>query len=263
MNSKKERQKILSDYDHVFANERAYYSQKKPGSKSDYDLEREQFFKKANIKLKNLLGNVSGKKILDVGCGTGTLSFYLAQNGADVIGIDLSKNFVVFCKAEAKRLGLSVEFKEMNAQILDFPDKTFDIIVGSRVVHHIPDVKLFFKETRRLLKKNGFIAFIEPLKKNPIVELNRKFFAPKERTRHEHPLFISDVKHAERIFKNLEYYVFFLLSPLAMFFKRFIRKNILFKISYKALNFIEKPLYKIKMVQNYCWQIVFKSRRIL
>lgn len=262
MDLKKERQKILSDYDHVFTNEKAYYSKKNPGSKTDFDLGKEQFFKKANVKFKNILGNVNGKKILDVGCGTGALSFYLVQNGADVIGIDLSKNFIMFCKAEAKRLGLSVEFREMNAQMPDFPDESFDIIVGSRVIHHLPEPKLFFRETRRLLKKKGFIAFIEPLKKNPIVELNRKFFAPKERTTHEHPLFIADVKHAKKIFKNLEHYEFFLLSPLAMFFKRFISKSSLFKISYKVLNFIEKPLYKIKVLQNYCWQIVFKSVRI-
>jgi len=94
------------------------------------------------------------------------------------------------------------------------------------------------------------------------VELNRKFFAPRERTRHEHPLFISDVKQAEQIFKNLEYHVFFLLSPLAMFFRRIIKRKSLFKLSYKILNFIEKPLYRIKFLQNYCWQIVFKSVRL-
>ncbi|KKK41187.1 hypothetical protein LCGC14_0973160 [marine sediment metagenome] len=256
-----ERKKILSKFNHIFNEEKAYYS-KKRDFQLDYDLEKEQFFQKANLKLKMLLGSIKGKKILDVGCGKGSLSFFLAQKGANVIGIDLSSNFIEFCKEEAKNLGFSIDFKEMNAQIPDFEDNTFDIIVGSRVIHHMPDVKLFFKECKRILKRRGFITFVEPLKKNPIVELNRKYFAPKSRTSHEHPLFLSDVKYAEEIYENIEHYEFFLLSPFAMFFKNFINIPAFFKVIYKTINFFEKPLYKIEYLKEFCWQIVFKSVKL-
>lgn len=256
-----ERKKILSKFNHIFNEEKAYYG-KKRSHQSDFDLEKEQFLQKAHLKLKLLLGNIRGKKILDVGCGRGSLSFYLAQKGADVIGIDLSSNFIEFCREEAKTLGFSIEFREMNAQIPEFEDNTFDIIVGSRVIHHLPDIKLFFKECKRILKKRGFITFVEPLKKNPIVELNRKYFAPKSRTRHEHPLFISDVKYAEQIYGNIEHYEFFLLSPLAMFFKNAINIPAFYKVIYKFLNVLEKPLYKIEYLKEFCWQIVFKCVKI-
>jgi len=256
-----ERNKTLSKFKHIFKEEKAYYGEKH-AHQTDFDLERENFFQKANLKLRLLLGNIKGKKILDVGCGKGSLSFYLAQEGADVIGIDLSSNFIEFCQEEAKKLGFSIEFREMNAQIPEFEENTFDIIVGSRVIHHLPDIKLFFKECKRLLKHKGFITFVEPLKKNPIVELNRKYFAPKSRTRHEHPLFISDVKYAEEIYGNIEHHEFFLLSPLAMFFKNFINKPAFFKVIYKFLNGIEKPLYKIEYFKDFCWQIVFKCVKI-
>ena len=259
---KEERQKLLSRYDNIFENEREYYSKQKPTSSLEYDLEKEQFFRKANIKLKHLLGDVKGKKILDVGCGTGSLAFYLAQEGANVIGIDLSKSLIEHCRTQSKILGLSIEFKVMNAQIPDFEEGSFDIILGSRIIHHLPDISLFFKKCKEMLKKNGFVAFIEPLKKNPIVELNRKFFAPKERTIHEHPLFISDVINTGKIFGNLEHYEFFLLSPFAMFFNRFIKKPYIFKIAYKVFNFIEKPLYKIEFLKDYCWQTVFKCKKL-
>ncbi|MHA2281143.1 MAG: class I SAM-dependent methyltransferase [Promethearchaeota archaeon] len=257
-----ERQKILSDYENIFKKEREYYSKMKPSTPSEFDLEKEQFFKIANIKLKQLLGNVKGRKILDVGCGIGSFSFYLAQQGANLVGIDLSRNLIEYCQEQSKILGLSIEFRVMNAQIPDFEEESFDIILGSRIIHHLPDMDLFFNICKRLLKKNGFIAFIEPLKKNPIVELNRKHFAPKERTEHEHPLFISDIVNAGKIFKNLEHYEFFLLSPLAMYFSRFINKPSIFKIAYNLLNFIEKPLYKIEFLKEYCWQTVFKCRKI-
>ena len=256
-----ERQKLLSRYDNIFENERAYYGRQKPTSSSEYDLEKEQFFRKVNIKLKQILGDIKGKKVLDVGCGTGSLSYYIAQEGANLIGIDLSENLIEYCEEQSKNLGLSIEFRVMNAQIPDFEENSFDIILGSRIIHHLPDVDLFFTVCKRLLKKNGFIAFIEPLKKNPVVELNRKFFAPKERTEHEHPLYLRDIVNAGNIFGNLEHYEFFLLSPLAMYFSRFINKPFIFKTAYKILNFFEKPLYKIEFLKEYCWQTVFKCKK--
>jgi len=254
-----ERQKILANYNHIFDNEIKYYDKNIISSSGDYDLESESFFRKANLKFKEFLGDVKNKKILDVGCGVGSLSFYLAKNGANVIGIDLSKKSIEFCKKEAHKKELTIGFKEMNAQIPDFEDESFDIIVGSRVVHHLPDIELFFKECRRILKHKGYIVFIEPLKKNIIVELNRKFFAPQKRTKHEHPLFISYVFLAKSVFGSIEHKEYFLLSPLAMFFRDFVKNTKLFKALYKVLNIIEAPLTRIKFLKQYCWQTIFKS----
>ena len=257
-----ERQKILANYNHIFDNEIKYYDKNIISSSGDYDLESESFFRKANLKFKEFLGDVKNKKVLDVGCGVGSLSFYLAKKGAIVIGIDLSKNSIEFCRKEAQNKELTIEFKEMNAQIPDFEDKSFDIIVGSRVVHHLPDIELFFKECRRILKYKGYIVFIEPLKKNIIVELNRKFFAPQKRTKHEHPLFISYVFLTKSVFGNIKHKEYFLLSPFAMFFRDFVKNSTLFKALYKILNIIEAPLTRIKFLKQYCWQTIFKSIKI-
>ncbi|MFX1532227.1 MAG: class I SAM-dependent methyltransferase [Promethearchaeota archaeon] len=257
-----ERKKILANYKHIFDNEIKYYSKDIIGATSDYDLESESFFRKANLEFKEKIGKVKNKKVLDIGCGIGLLSFYLARRGANVIGIDLSKNIINFCKNEAKKKELNIDFREMNAQIPDFEDESFDIIVGSRVVHHIPNIELFFKECKRLLKKKGYIVFIEPLKKNLIVELNRKIFAPQKRTRHEHPLYISDILQSKSVFGNIEHKEYFLLSPIAMFFRDFVKNAILFKAIYKVLNIVETPLTRIKFLKRYCWQTVFKSIKV-
>lgn len=258
----KERERILSKYNHIFKNEKKYYSKMKPLPGKIINLEEQSFFRLVNVKFKKMIGNVKGKKILDVGCGRGDLSLYLAQQGANVIGIDLSNNHIDLCKTRANDLNLKVNFMVMNAQVPDFEDNVFDIIVGSRIIHHLPDIELFTRECKRLLRKKGFITFIEPLKKNPIVELNRKIFAPKKRTKHEHPLFIKDVMIAQKTFGNMEHSEYFLISPLAVFFKNFIKKPILFRILYKILNKIESPLSKINYLKQYCWQIVFKCKKI-
>jgi ubiquinone biosynthesis O-methyltransferase len=257
-----EREKILANYKHIFDNEIKYYSKDITSSTSDYDLESESFFRRANLKFKEKIGVVKNKKVLDVGCGIGLISFYLAKKGANVIGIDLSKKIIEFCKQEAKEKGLNVDFREMNAQVPDFEDASFDIIVGSRVVHHIPNIELFFKECKRLLKKKGYMVFIEPFKKNIIVELNRRIFAPHKRTKHEHPLYISDILLAKSVFGNIEHKEYFLLSPLAMFFRDFVKNATIFKALYKVLNIIETPLTRIKFLKQYCWQTVFKSIKV-
>lgn len=260
---KEERNNTLSKYVHVFKNEESYYGKKKNiRSIQTFNLEDEQFFRLANIKFKSLIGLVEGKNILDVGCGRGQISFYLAKEGANVIGIDLSANFIDYCKLEAEKLKLNLEFKVMNAQIPDFEDGKFDIIIGSRAIHHLPDLDLFFRECKRLLKKKGYIVFIEPLKKNPIVELNRKYVAPKRRTKFEHPLLISDIMRAKNKFGNIQHYEYFLISPFAMVIGKFIKNRNLFKTTYKILNFLEKPICRIKVFQNYCWQTVFKCIKI-
>ncbi len=259
---KEERDKTLSKYEHIFKNEEDYYGKKIVHSTPSFNLEDEQFFRLANLKFKNMIGVVKGKEILDVGCGRGLISFYLAQKGANVIGIDLSKSLIEHCKQEAEKINLNLEFKLMNAQIPDFEDGKFDIIIGSRAIHHLPDLDLFFRECKRLLKKKGCIVFIEPLKKNPIVELNRKYVAPKQRTKFEHPLLISDLLKAKNKFGNIQHYEYFLISPFAMVIGNFIKNRALFKTIYKILNFLEKPVCKIKFFQEYCWQTVFKCIKI-
>ncbi len=259
---KEERDKTLLKYESVFKNEERYYGKKKVRSTQTFNLEDEQFFRLANIKFRNLIGFVDGKNILDVGCGRGHISCYFAKEGANVIGIDLSANFIDHCKQEAEKLKLNLEFKLMNAQIPDFEDGKFDIIIGSRAIHHLPDLDLFFRECKRLLKKKGCIVFIEPLKKNPIVELNRKYVAPKQRTKFEHPLLISDLLKAKNKFGNIQHYEYFLISPFAMVIGNFIKNRALFKTIYKILNFLEKPVCKIKFFQEYCWQTVFKCIKI-
>ncbi|MFX1326208.1 MAG: class I SAM-dependent methyltransferase, partial [Promethearchaeota archaeon] len=143
-----ERQKLLIRYKHVFESEKKYYHERFSSSSGEQDIETESFFRKVNLKFKEMLGTVKNKRILDIGCGIGSISFYLAQKGAQVTGIDLSANLIEYCKKEAKKRKLEIQFKVMNAQIPDFEDESFDIIVGSRVVHHIPEIEVFFKECK-------------------------------------------------------------------------------------------------------------------
>ncbi|MFX1313408.1 MAG: class I SAM-dependent methyltransferase, partial [Promethearchaeota archaeon] len=149
--NRKERKQILSDFNYIFQNEINYYGKTEISSGGSFNLEGENFFRHAYLKFKELLGTIRGKTILDVGCGKGSLSFYLTKRGANVTAIDLSQNYINFCQKEKKRRRLNVDFRVMNAQIPDFEDESFDIIVGFRIIHHLPDINLFFRQCKRIL----------------------------------------------------------------------------------------------------------------
>jgi 2-polyprenyl-3-methyl-5-hydroxy-6-metoxy-1,4-benzoquinol methylase len=75
-----------------------------------------------------------GVRVLDVGCGLGTLSAAAAARGADVTGVDLAEGML----AEARRRHPSIEFVLGDAEALPFADGAFDVALGAFVVNHLP-----------------------------------------------------------------------------------------------------------------------------
>ncbi len=98
-------------------------------------------------------------KVLDVGCGVGGTSRYLAKNlgpKAEVTGITLSPNQV----ARAQELAVeqdvpNAKFTVMNALEMDFPDNSFDIVWACESGEHMPDKKKYIEEMMRVLKPGG------------------------------------------------------------------------------------------------------------
>lgn len=102
----------------------------------------------------------SRQKILDIGCGAGTISFYLASKKHEVLGIDISNNAINACRESVKRLRLerNAHFEVMNFP-KQIPDERFDLIICSEVIEHLYDDDLALKKIFLLLKPGG-IAFI-------------------------------------------------------------------------------------------------------
>jgi ubiquinone/menaquinone biosynthesis C-methylase UbiE len=144
------------------------------------------------------VGDVRGKTILDLGCGSGFLSVLLAKRGAArVIGIDVSEEQLAIARFRAKASGLNpddpaIEFRAVSADRLDFPDGTFDAIVGAFVLHHL-DLPKTAREIHRALKPGGVGAFIETSARNPLLMAARslavgRFGIPKFGSADERPL---------------------------------------------------------------------------
>ena len=83
----------------------------------------------------SFLGEVAGRRVLDIGCGAGQLSLALSQRNAAVIGIDVSSRMVELAK---KRLGNQIDVRVHDlSQPLPFEDSSFDIVVASLVMHYL------------------------------------------------------------------------------------------------------------------------------
>src|SRR4029077_20018854 len=97
---------------------------------------------------------VPGKRILDLACGPGTLSYPLAQavsGGGEVVGIDLAPGMIELAQRDAPP-GLPLTFLLMDIEDLRFPDHSFDAAASGHGLQFVPDLRRALSETRRVLK---------------------------------------------------------------------------------------------------------------
>ena len=115
------------------------------------------------------LGDVKGKKLLEVGCGSGQQAVYFASLGAIVTGIDVSSKSI----ATQSPVG-NLSVLRMDAESMRFPDESFDLIYINALLMHVDKEKVI-SECRRVLRKGGKIIVVEPLLHNPFMRIYRHF----------------------------------------------------------------------------------------
>lgn len=101
-------------------------------------------------------GVEQGCTILDVGCGTGTITWASAERGARTIGLDASESFLD--GARRLRPHADVEYVRGDASRLQFANGSFDMCVSALVIDVVPDVDLFAAEMRRVTRARGVVA---------------------------------------------------------------------------------------------------------
>lgn len=111
----------------------------------------------------NLLGDVDGKKILDLGCGRGDLAIELARRGAKVVGVDYSIDGIKIAhdalKYQSKKIQKSVKFYVQDAKKLNFEANSFDVIVSYDVFEHLykKELDIVVKKIKFILKFDGLL----------------------------------------------------------------------------------------------------------
>ena len=96
-------------------------------------------------------------KILDVGCGSGFFTILLGKQGHEVLGTDLTPDMITKSRELAKEEGIDCRFEIMDAENLDFPDETFDVVISRNLTWTLPDAGHAYEEWCRVLKKGGIL----------------------------------------------------------------------------------------------------------
>jgi SAM-dependent methyltransferase len=205
-----------------------------------------------------LLGDLRGKRVLDLGCGDGANAIRLANAGAHVIAIDISIGMVTATRQRVEQAGLAatVDAQQMSAEQLGFADGSFDAILGHSVLHHT-DLRITRREVHRLLRPNGKAVFLEPLDHNPLLNLFRKL-TPWRRTPTEKPLSYDEIQFFGEPFRQLHHHEFYLVA-LAAFACIPLNSRALFHTMLSTLIPLDDWIFaRWPHLRRYAWAVVLE-----
>jgi len=109
-----------------------------------------------------LLKPMRGKTILELGCGRGDFSVWMAKQGAKVTAIDLGQDLIAAARVLCKLNQVDCEFRVQNIIDLPFDSDTFDLVIGISILHHLSetDVSKALRQSRRVLKDSGIVRVL-------------------------------------------------------------------------------------------------------
>jgi len=123
---------------------------------------REETFKRRLIAQANL---TAGLRVLDLGCGTGTLTLRAKQTqpDANLVGLDPDPEVLARAGLKAAQAGIDVTWDQGSATHLPYPDRSFDRVLSSLVLHHLkrPDRQAAFDEVWRVLRPGGEFHIVD------------------------------------------------------------------------------------------------------
>lgn len=167
--------------------------------------------------ISQVLGDVSGLNVLELGTGLGEGAVYFASLGAQVTATDISPEMLNVTRAVARQHNVELRTAVASATNLQaFADSSFDIVYAANLLHHV-DIQRCISEIHRVLRPGGIMATWDPLQYNPIINVYRGK-ASSMRTPDEHPLTRADLRLIKEQFDRCEVR-FFWLTALMIFIR--------------------------------------------
>ncbi|MFA4906800.1 MAG: methyltransferase domain-containing protein [archaeon] len=198
--------------------------------------------------VKWILGNIAGSitknskiKILDLGAGTGMLTFFVAKKkpNSTVIGTDLSKGMLE--AANKKNINKRVSFRCMNSENVEFEKNTFDYVISNCSFHHVRNKSKSFKGIFRALKPKGVFVLGDYFEANKKSKKNGLSLG-KSSSRFE-----NEFKKSFREFVK-ETYNKKTKHPREYIIGTEICKNLLKKSGFKKIKLIQSPMEEISII---------------
>lgn len=222
------------------------------------------------------LGDITNKKLLDIGCGLGEASIYFALKGAKVTSTDISGKMLELTSFLGAHYNVSIRTHKSSAEDLMLGDeKDFDIVYAGNLLHHV-DMESTLRKITQILKPEGVFVSWDPIAYNPIINIYRAI-AKQVRTEDEHPLRVKDIKKFSLYFEKVELQYFWLSTLLIFiimalfqfrnpnkirYWKKVVEEGDKWATLYKPLAQLDKILLKLfPPLKFLCWNIVVKASK--
>lgn len=258
--------------------EQSFHDKWASGMNPDDVLVRESFeacTAPENRYILDLLGDIQGKRILDLGCGLGEGAVYFAMKGARVTACDLSPGMLDLAANVAARHGVAIATHQSSADATGLADGSFDVVYAANILHH-SDIPKVLDEARRLLVPGGVLVSWDPILHNPLIKVYRRL-AQAVRTIDEHPLKMSEIRLFEERFAEVKVRTFWLFTLLVFlrfyfwervhpskerYWKKILVESERLKSFYEPLERMDQwILAHLPWLKRYCWNIVVFCRR--
>jgi ubiquinone/menaquinone biosynthesis C-methylase UbiE len=106
-------------------------------------------------------------KVLDIGCGSGYMTYQMAYHGPTAYGTDIIK---MDDKYIPQNLRGKLTFLQTNGETMPFEENFFDVILLSEVITQVPELQKFMSELKRIIKPSGRLVIVQPLERRGIWE---------------------------------------------------------------------------------------------
>jgi SAM-dependent methyltransferase len=127
-----------------------------PGTRLFYErVEEHRYAKEWHIPAAADFASARGLRVLEIGCGLGTDGAQFARAGAVYTGVDLTEAAVELARKRFELFDLPGTFRTADAENLDFPESSFDLVYSHGVLHHTPDTVRAVREVHRVLRPGG------------------------------------------------------------------------------------------------------------
>lgn len=143
---------------------------RKPVAYDSYELMAERYAEVVKTKPHNaylerpaiyaLVPDISGRRVLDAGCGAGiNLQWLLEQGAREIVGVDVSPKMIAIARREMPAERVSLHIADLGEPLDFLADSSFDLVFSSLVVHYLEDLNRLFAEFARLLQPGGYLVF--------------------------------------------------------------------------------------------------------
>ena len=181
-----------------------------------------------------------GKKLLEVGCGTGRILLPLAKTGVECYGVDAAKNMLSRLQKKAAQMNVKIHFKQGDIEKIPFKANTFDAVYTMHVLMHLPDYKKAVNSMHRVLKPGGTLVLDFPNANSPWTKLSVMLNPGKKRTR------LFSISELRKSFASYDYELDGLFSwphilykmPVIRGITLFLEKNLPLPVSWRTQLFI-------------------------